>query len=187
MKNIRQSLAVFGCITAFTGILTLVLFGTSALSRESLYQAPSTEEADYVGSGGCLTCHSDDEGNWTDTPKRTILGEPVSNPHAVSLATDALISSIPDEMPALPPDVFSLAEDGAHKDASDGGGQGYMILTDAGYFLLPDDWTTADHPVIRGKTVPPAPDECIDCHRSRPKLSKDGFAILFTNLSGIED
>lgn len=177
MKSIRQSLAVFGCIAAFTGILSLVIFGAPSFTVDAQHNLePTSAAAVYIGSGGCLTCHSDDEGNWSNDPQRKVLQHSASNPHAVSVAAEVFA-------PTNAPDNLSRPLQ-IDADESEQDTQKYMILTDAGYFLLPDDWTVADHPVVDGENASLSPNGCGDCHRFRRATVSEKAIISLTRYSG---
>ncbi|MBL8134229.1 MAG: hypothetical protein JNL42_20375 [Anaerolineae bacterium] len=170
MRSLRQNLAIFGCIAAFTGVLTFVLFGVPALWSDDLLRLPVPPTAVYVGSGGCLTCHADEEGNWTDTPRRTVASPDIENPHAISASLDGLLAT-------ARPDALPHRADGAF-GASEAQRQKYLIWTDAGYLPLPDGWEVADHPAVAGENAPLALGDCTDCHRFSRESARGAGSFL---------
>ncbi|MCK6580019.1 MAG: hypothetical protein L6Q98_18155 [Anaerolineae bacterium] len=170
MRSPRQNLAIFGCIAAFTGVLTFVLFGAPALWADDLPRLAVPPTAVYVGSGGCLTCHADEEGEWMDTPRRTVASPDIENPHAISAPLDGLLTTArPDAPPHRDGGVLSPPE--AQK-------QKYLIWTDAGYLPLPDGWEVADHPAVAGEYAPLALGDCADCHRFSRESARDAVSFF---------
>lgn len=133
MKNIRQSLAVFGCIAAFTGILTLIVFGMPRLEGEFSSVLPSST-ALYIGSGGCLTCHSDDEDHWLEISKRDIGESPYINPHTVNFPV-YMVTPVA-QINHWTPSEGQNEQPGEREIEIQ---QQYVILTNNGTFLLADD------------------------------------------------
>ncbi|MBK8027092.1 MAG: hypothetical protein IPK19_38325 [Chloroflexi bacterium] len=178
----RQNLAIFGCIAAFTGILTFVLFGAPALWSDDLWRTTVMPTAVYVGSGGCLTCHSDENGDWTDIPTRTLNSPDVENPHAIATSLEQAAATVRSEIQQNRIDrgaeLFQTAPDS----------QQYMILTESGYSPLPSSWEVADHPTVEGEDASLSEDSCTDCHLFRREtMSGRGPVLLISLRDRIEE
>jgi hypothetical protein len=117
----------------------------------------STENATYVGSKTCFTCHIEDHQTWDSSLTPIVIQEPRTNPQAITVRySGAETIQVGGEMHAYTANDMAFA-------MSDQQHQRYVMQTDASFLTIPNDWDA----MVNSEGWQEA---CAECHTFEPEL-----------------
>jgi len=158
MRTIKLLLTIAGCGALFVGV-ALAAIATSPLLTTTPSDSTSAHHTNYVVLGTCVICHESSERQWNQAASARIVENAIQNPRASEIAMNADSSSVSSMNRSA-----SLLWGHALIDVNYQ--QQYVLLTEAGYQVLPDRWRIDD----LWDFAPSSKDEanssatCSDCH-----------------------
>ncbi|MCC7448045.1 MAG: ammonia-forming cytochrome c nitrite reductase subunit c552 [Anaerolineae bacterium] len=176
MKRIGLKLLILGVIVVATGVVVASAAPAAPASPVTTVNANRTppEGATYVGSNTCLTCHSSQHRNWSNTLHPHMIQDVAANPKAIvadfKAGEDVRSADIGGQKRAYSDKDVTYTMGNKHR-------QRYILKTDNGYQVLPGQWNVvtkkwdAAEPVDWLKT-------CAGCHTTGFDVQKMTWSEL---------
>jgi Cytochrome c554 and c-prime len=156
MGRIQVIVVIIGSAALLAG---LMMIASTTLAAAAPFN-PAQEDANYVGSGTCLTCHDALEHVWSDTLHPITIQDAVSNPTSVvaDFGTGTALRQL---------EIGGAARAYTDTDVTFiiGGdsSQRYVMHTGTGYSVLPGQWSVTDGTWGEADAADWLAD-CADCH-----------------------
>jgi hypothetical protein len=157
MTRLQVILAAVGCMGLLMGALLIVWTAFAAPLITEAQTSLSIENATYVGSKTCFTCHIEDHQTWESGLTPIAIQEPRTNPQAITVSySGAETIQVGGDMHAYTANDMAFAMSDQHH-------QRYVMQTDASFLTIPNDWDA----MVNSEGWQ---DKCAECHTVQPEL-----------------